>query len=107
VAEALELLLRRFDDARVRVTDVEAADTAREVDERVAVDIGERRALAPLDHDGEGQGQRAGHDALLALDDLEGAGAGNLGAEVDRLRRRHGPTIAEGSALCILNNSYS
>ena len=44
VREARQLLLRGLDDLRVRVADVEAADAAREVDERVAVDVGERRA---------------------------------------------------------------
>ena len=47
VREARELLLRRLDDARVRVADVQAADAAGEVDERVAVDVGERRAAGP------------------------------------------------------------
>ena len=46
VREALELLLRGLDDARMRVPDVQAADAAGEVDERVAVDVGERRAAA-------------------------------------------------------------
>ena len=44
VREALDLLLRGLDDARMRVADVEAADAAGEVDERVAVDVGEQRA---------------------------------------------------------------
>ena len=89
VAEALELLLGGFDDARVRVADVQAADAAGEIDERVAVDVGEPRALAPLDHDRKVERERVGDNALLPLDDLAGAGAGNLGAEVDRLGRRH------------------
>ena len=46
VEEARGLLLHRRDDARVRVADVEAADAAREVDERVAVDVGEQRPVA-------------------------------------------------------------
>jgi hypothetical protein len=49
--ELVELLLRGLDDARVRVADVEAADSAREVDERVAVDVGDRGAAALRDHD--------------------------------------------------------
>src|SRR5581483_11856318 len=40
--EALELLLGRRDEPRVRVPDVEAADAAGEVDEDVAVQVGER-----------------------------------------------------------------
>ena len=46
VEEARGLLLHRRDDARMRVPDVEAADAAREVDERVAVDVGERARRA-------------------------------------------------------------
>ena len=47
VREALELLLGRGDDMRVGVADVEAADAAGEVDEDVAVDVGERAPRAP------------------------------------------------------------
>ena len=51
VAEALELLLGGLDDPRMCVPDVQAADTACEVDEGVAVDVGQRRALTALDHE--------------------------------------------------------
>ena len=43
VDEPRRLLLDRLDDAWVAVADVEHADAAREVDERVAVDVGDRR----------------------------------------------------------------
>src|SRR5439155_1544007 len=43
VEEARGLLLHRRDDARVGVADCEAADAACEVDEAVAVDIGDER----------------------------------------------------------------
>ena len=66
VAEALELLLRRRDDVGMRVADVEGADAAREVDERVAVDVGERHAARRLGDDREGQRERARDDAARA-----------------------------------------
>jgi hypothetical protein len=62
----LELLLSRRDDAGMRVADVQAADAAREVDERVAVEVGERRALRLRDDDRKGQGERVGV-TMLAL----------------------------------------
>ena len=46
VAEVLELLLRRLHDVRMRMADVQAADAAREVDEGVPVEIGDRGASA-------------------------------------------------------------
>ena len=60
VREALELLLRRRDDVRMRVTDVQAADAAGEVDEDVAVDVGERRAARLGGDDREGDRERRG-----------------------------------------------
>ena len=48
VGEAGELLLGRGDDLRMRVADVQAADAAREVDERVAVDVGEQARRSRL-----------------------------------------------------------
>jgi hypothetical protein len=72
VREALQLLLRRLDDARVRVAHVQAADAAREVDEGVAVDVGDRRAASLGDHDRHVDRERVGDDALLALEDRLG-----------------------------------
>ena len=70
VEEPRRLLLHRLDDVRVRVPDVEAADAAGEVDERVAVDVGQRRATRLLDDDRQEDRQRLGNDPLLALEDL-------------------------------------
>jgi hypothetical protein len=70
VAEALELLLRRRDDLRMRMADVQAADAAGEVDERVAVDVGERRAPALPDHDRHEDRQGRGDDPILARQNL-------------------------------------
>ena len=89
VAEALELLLRGGDDPRVRVADVEAADAAGEVEERVSVDVGEERPPPFLDHDRQVDRERLGDDALLAVQDLARARARNLGPEVDRTGGRH------------------
>ena len=90
VRETLDLLLRRLDDARVRVADVQAADAAREVDERVAVDVGDRRAVRLLDHDREIDRERLRDDAGLTVEDLPAARPGDLGLEVDCSCRGHG-----------------
>jgi hypothetical protein len=68
--EARELLLRRLDDSRMRVADVQAADPAGQVDERVAVDIGERRAMCLSREDRMDEGKRSSDDAFLALGNL-------------------------------------
>ena len=98
MAEALELLLRRLDDPRVRVAHVQAADTAREVDERVPVDVGEGRTLTALDHDGDVDGEGVGDHALLAVEDLARAGIGMSVRSSMVLVVAMGATIAEGSA---------
>ena len=90
VGEAPGLFLDRLDDPRVRVADVQAADAAGEVDERVAVHVGERRAAA-LGHDELAvDGQRLGDHTLFPLQDLAAAGAWNLGSELDGPGRGHG-----------------
>ena len=94
VEEAPGLLLHGRDDAWVRVADVETADPAGEVDEAVAVDIGDGRASAVRDHDRQVQPERVGNDTLLAIGDLAGARAGDLGAELDCAGDSHGATIA-------------
>src|SRR5207248_6449277 len=89
VAEALELLLRGGDHTRVRVADVEAADPAGEVEERVSVDVGDADAAPLLDHDRQVDRERLGDDPLLALKDLARARAGDLRVELDRAGGRH------------------
>ena len=96
VAEARQLLLCGRDHARVRVPDVQAADPAGEVDERVAVDVRERRAPALGRDDRQVERQRVGDQPLLPLDDLAGARPGNLGLEVDRAGGCHVATISHG-----------
>jgi hypothetical protein len=89
VAEVRKLLLGGLDDPRVRVADVEAADAAGEVDERVAVDVGQGRPAALRGHDGQVDRQRLGDHLLLAREDLPGPGPRDFRAQLDRLRRRH------------------
>ena len=96
--EARGLLLHGFDDARMRVADVEAADAAREVDERVPVDVGDRGAAAFRDHDGQVERERVGDDALLALGDLPRPRAGNLRLELDCPRGGHATHDTESAA---------
>src|SRR5206468_1340296 len=97
VAEPVELLLRGRDDPRVRVADVEAADAAGEVEERVPVDVRDERAAAFLDHDRQVDRERLGDDALLARQDLARARARNPGLELDRAGRRHGRTLPKAA----------
>jgi hypothetical protein len=71
------------------MADVQAADAAGEVDERVPVDVGQRRSVTAIDHDGDVDRERVGHDQRLPLQDLLGARPGDRRPELDRLRRRH------------------
>ena len=71
--KARGLLLHRGDDARVCVAHVEAADAAGEVDEAVAVDVGDGGTAAVRDHDREVEAERIGDDPLLPVGDLSGA----------------------------------
>jgi hypothetical protein len=98
VGELCKLLLRGFHDARMGVADVEAADAAGEVDERVAVDVGERRAAALRDHDRQEDRQRLGDDPLLAVEDRLRLRPRNRRFELDSARHRHASTIHERPA---------
>ena len=89
VEEASRLLLHRLGDTCVRVPDVQAADAAREVDERVAVDVRQGCAVAVVDHDRDVDRERIGDDLRLALKDFLRAGAGNCRAKLDRLGGCH------------------
>jgi len=88
--ELRQLLLRRLDDARVRVADVQTADAAGEVDEGVAVDIGERGAAAFLDHNRKKNRQRFGDDLVLAGQDLARLRPRNGRLQLDRSSHCHG-----------------
>ena len=97
VRELLQLRLSGLDDARVRVTDVQAAHAAREVDERVPVDVGQRRAVCLRDHDRRVDRERIGDDAGLPLEDRPGLRPGDLGLQMDCARDSH-TSHAIGSA---------
>ena len=83
------LLGDRLDHPRVSVPDVEAADAAGEIEERVAVDVRERRSLAVVDHDRQEGGEGIGDDPVLAFEDLLGPWSRNRRPELDRLRGGH------------------
>ena len=89
VGELLELGLSGFDDARVRVADVQAAHAAGEVDERVPVDVGEGGTVCLRDHDRRVDRERIGDDAGLPLEDRPGLRPGELGLQMDCARNRH------------------
>ena len=76
--EPRRLLLHGFGDVRVRMSDVETADAAGEVEERVAVDVGERRAAAFGGDDRQVHRQGRGDDGFEAGEDLPGAGPWDL-----------------------------
>jgi hypothetical protein len=83
------LLLDRLDGAGVAVTDVDDADAAREVDERVAVDVGDGGVERPGGEDGQVHAQRLRDRVLGAREDGTGARARDLGADLYRLRHGH------------------
>ncbi len=89
VREPRRLLLHRLDHPRIRVPDVHAADSAGEVDERVAVDVGDERALSLGDHDRQVDRERVGDHPLLAVEDLLALRARKLGLDADRTCRGH------------------
>ena len=98
VAEALELLVRGGDDVGVAVADVQAADAAGEVDEDVAVDVGQAHAPGRIGDDREGDRQRARDGAGNPFADLARARARNRGLEIDCAGHGHGSSLANASA---------
>ena len=81
--EAVELLLRGLDDVRVRMTYVQAADPAGEIDEGVAVDVRDRDATGLRDDNGKGHRERRGDAGREAVENLPRARSGNLGLQLD------------------------
>ena len=84
VGETLELLVRGGDDLWMAVADVQAADAAGEVDERVPVDVRERRTTCRVGDDRERDRERARDRALDPLADRARPKARNLGLEQGR-----------------------
>jgi hypothetical protein len=89
VEEPLRLLDDRRDHARMVVPHVGDADATDEVDEGVAVDVRDRGAAGAVGDDRLVHDERTGDCALLALEDLAAARAGNLRPYLDHARRRH------------------
>ena len=71
-------------DGGVRVADVQAADAARPVEERVAVDVGDDTAVAVVDDERREERLGVGDHALLARDDRARLRARKLRAQIDR-----------------------
>ena len=71
------------------VADVHHPDASDEVDERVAVDVGDRRSTRLRRYDRCVHGERPRDGARLAFQDLSRTRAWNLGSELDHPRRRH------------------
>ena len=88
VDEPGRLLLDRLDDVGVAVADVAHADAAGEVDERVAVDVRDRRVQRLGGKNRQVDLQRLRDRAGAALEELARARAGDLGAKADRFRGR-------------------
>ena len=93
VNEALALLLDRLEHPRMTVADVHHTHPAGEVDEAIAVDVGDRHAFGLGRKDRQMDDQRMGDRLELAREELTRARAWKLGANVDRLGRRHDPAM--------------
>ena len=81
--EPLGLRLNRRDDARVIVPDREHPDTAREVEERVAVGVGDGCTSSTLDSQRRELGRAPCRCRLTPGDESQTLGAGDWGDEVD------------------------
>ena len=81
------------------VADVQAADAAREVDERVAVDVGQRRAARRGGDDREGDRERPGDGGAIRSPISRERGPGISVFKLDRPRRSHGGSLANAPGL--------
>ena len=89
VEEALGLLSDGFEHPRMVVADVRDADSADEVDERVAVDVRDRRSARAVGDDRLVDDQRVRDRLQLSLEDLAAPRAGDLRAYLDHAGGRH------------------
>ena len=87
--EAVELFVGRGEHRGVAVPDVEASDPAREIDERVSVDIGQRDAQRGVGDDRKGDRQRTRDGSRNPFADLTRTRPGNFRAQVDSSGRDH------------------
>ena len=85
VQEAVDLRVHALGDRGVRVSDRQAADAACEVEEGVAVDVGEGRARGALDEDRDDERLGACHDGFLARDPVARDRAWDLSSDPDRM----------------------
>ena len=83
VQEAIGLLGDRLDDARVVVTDVRHPDPSDEIDEGVAVDVGDRRAACTIGDDRLVDDERSRDRDTFALEDLSAPRDRNLRPDLD------------------------
>ena len=83
VGEPVELLADRLDDAGVPVTGVDHADAAAEIDQAVAVGVGQHRAFGVHDGDGRDGGHAPRHRLGAAGQEGAAVGAGDLGLQVN------------------------
>ena len=81
--EPVELGPDRFDDAGVPVTGVDDADAAAEIDQAVAVGVGEHRAFRVHDGDGRDGGHAPRHGLGAAREEGAAVGAGDLGLQAN------------------------
>ena len=86
VDEPLRLLLDGRDHLRVGVAGRADRDAGGEVEEAVAVDVGDDQPRAGLRNQRVGAGQGRAGDGLVAGDDLARLRAGQLGDDVRRAR---------------------
>ena len=89
VQEALGLLDDRGDHAWMVVSDIDDANAADEVHERVAVDVRDRGAASAVGDDRLVHDEGTRDCVPLALEDLATARTGNLRPDLDHTRRRH------------------
>jgi D-tyrosyl-tRNA(Tyr) deacylase len=83
VGEVIELALYRLDDAGVAVTGIHYADAAAEIDETVAIDIGDYGPLG-VGHGDLGDGRNPSrHRACAPREKRTALRTGNLGLEMD------------------------
>ena len=89
VQETVRLLGDGLDHARMVVADVRDADATDEVDERVAVDVRDRRTAGAVRDDRLVNDQRPRDRMPLAFQDLSATRPGDLRSNLDHARRRH------------------
>ena len=96
VGEVVELLPHRGDHLGVAMTGVHHADATAEVDEPVAVGVGEHAVLSVHHRDRSGGWNAPGYGLRAAGGERLAIGAGNRGLELDGARHRATPGLGTG-----------